>query len=434
MAYKGGSIVDYLKSVKQSSSYSARKKLAAKAGIKGYRGTAKQNIALLSWSRKTYAKPAKKAVAKKAAPKAAAPKKFTPQQMLAALPSAVRGSKDFKSLSADLQLGIAQHYNVLAKGNAKAIKDWKDTLKVAEKQASPYFKNILRIHTDQLKRDISLINHQLKHGLTDYDIEIKRLKQDLLTGKKRWTESFEEELEGLENKRREKMGTFEFDIESLDTRIKEIGEDLERNKEFLTIEEQSDLGDLMRGYEKQVKNMRGSMAERGLTESSVRMEAKKEIDEEDKSRVKTVQRRYAYKVKGMEIEAERGTEESERLKEETERRYQTELEALELTEKKYRSQYDFELAKLGRETGRSVQDIQRSKTALSKKLQYDITQTGRAFETSWGAKKLPKLSGYKPLGLTWEQSAMYEKQSQDITARRKALIGEQARAGLASIY
>ncbi len=46
-AYKGDSIVDYLKSVGQDSSFSNRAKLAAKHGIKNYKGTAKQNSDLL---------------------------------------------------------------------------------------------------------------------------------------------------------------------------------------------------------------------------------------------------------------------------------------------------------------------------------------------------------------------------------------------------
>jgi len=45
--YKGNSIVDYLKSIGQDSSFANRKKLAAKHGIKNYKGTAAQNIALL---------------------------------------------------------------------------------------------------------------------------------------------------------------------------------------------------------------------------------------------------------------------------------------------------------------------------------------------------------------------------------------------------
>src|SRR5690606_18364955 len=44
---KTGSIVDYLKSINQDSSFANRKKLAAKHGIKNYTGTAAQNKQLL---------------------------------------------------------------------------------------------------------------------------------------------------------------------------------------------------------------------------------------------------------------------------------------------------------------------------------------------------------------------------------------------------
>ena len=49
--YKGSSIVDYLGSIGQPSSYSARKQLAARYGITGYRGTADQNLRLLKMLR-----------------------------------------------------------------------------------------------------------------------------------------------------------------------------------------------------------------------------------------------------------------------------------------------------------------------------------------------------------------------------------------------
>ena len=46
--YTGPSVVDYLKSAGQPSSFTSREKLAAQHGITDYRGTAKQNIRLLS--------------------------------------------------------------------------------------------------------------------------------------------------------------------------------------------------------------------------------------------------------------------------------------------------------------------------------------------------------------------------------------------------
>lgn len=50
--YKGDSIVDYLKSIGQDSSFANRAKLAAQHGIKNYKGTASQNAKLLDELRK----------------------------------------------------------------------------------------------------------------------------------------------------------------------------------------------------------------------------------------------------------------------------------------------------------------------------------------------------------------------------------------------
>lgn len=48
MAYKGNSVVDYLKSIGKDSSYANRKKLAAEYGISNYKGTSQQNTSLLN--------------------------------------------------------------------------------------------------------------------------------------------------------------------------------------------------------------------------------------------------------------------------------------------------------------------------------------------------------------------------------------------------
>ena len=50
--YAGPSIVDYLKSIGQPSSFTSRKKLAAQTGITNYTGTAAQNTQLLNLLRK----------------------------------------------------------------------------------------------------------------------------------------------------------------------------------------------------------------------------------------------------------------------------------------------------------------------------------------------------------------------------------------------
>src|SRR5690606_20956242 len=59
--YKGNSVVDYLRSIEQPSSFAHRKKLAQQHGIKNYTGTASQNIKLLNALRgnKTTAKSVK---------------------------------------------------------------------------------------------------------------------------------------------------------------------------------------------------------------------------------------------------------------------------------------------------------------------------------------------------------------------------------------
>lgn len=63
------SIVDYLKSIGQDSSFAARAKLAAKYGIKNYKGTAEQNTKLLNILRKQKSKAPAKTIKKPGTPK-----------------------------------------------------------------------------------------------------------------------------------------------------------------------------------------------------------------------------------------------------------------------------------------------------------------------------------------------------------------------------
>jgi len=46
--YTGDSIVDYLKSIGESSSFANRNRIAGRHGISGYKGTAEQNAQLLN--------------------------------------------------------------------------------------------------------------------------------------------------------------------------------------------------------------------------------------------------------------------------------------------------------------------------------------------------------------------------------------------------
>lgn len=60
--YKGNSIVDYLNSIGEASDFSARKKLAVKYGISNYKGTASQNLQLLSLMRSNSSVPSQPTV------------------------------------------------------------------------------------------------------------------------------------------------------------------------------------------------------------------------------------------------------------------------------------------------------------------------------------------------------------------------------------
>ncbi len=445
MAYTGNSIVDYLKSIGVDSSFAARKKYAANYGITNYTGTAAQNLKLLSLIRENngaiapspaptnaQAAPAQPTPQAPAPTNAqAAPAQPTPQDLLNALPAAIKNSDDFKNLSYDLQLGLAKYFNIADQVSAeKALKDWNDTLEVAKNQAEPYYKTLFNIATDQLQRDISTLQNQYNPTVQATDNQIRKLLEDLETGKRRYDEEFQEQLASLQLDREAAKGTLDYNINQLDTRIKQLQEDLIRNKEYLTLEQQSALSDQLRNYKKQVDNMRETMAQRGLSESTIKEEAKKELEAEHQSVITGIQRKYEYQVQTEELTAQRGIQQSEAEKANLERLYQIDLQKFQQQQQQLESAYRYNLQVLESSTSYDVKQQESRKQQLQQQLNQSITQAARDFETKWGKEKLPSISGYTPLGITWEQSSMYETQNKDIFATRQTLIEGLARTGL----
>lgn len=116
-----GSIVDYMNSTKQNSSFQNRAALASKYGVKGYKGTAQQNTQLLSLLQKNSSKASKSS--KPSAPvKSAIKSTITPTKSTTHAPAVIGGADKafYNSFSQAEQQGKADPSQL---GRYKAIVD-----------------------------------------------------------------------------------------------------------------------------------------------------------------------------------------------------------------------------------------------------------------------------------------------------------------------
>lgn len=158
-------------------------------------------------------------------------------------------------------------------------------------------------------------------------------------------------------------------------RITELQEDLAKNKEFLTLEEQSDLTRISNEYKANLQATQGTMAAAGLTQSTIRSEAEMRLAEQNKGLVEDTQRQYGKKIAELETAASRGSEEAK-----------TELDKL--------------------------------KTSLG----FNVSQLGRELESQVGSANMPSLAGYTPLGNI--TGSLVENKTSDIFQRAGTLLGE----------
>lgn len=240
----------------------------------------------------------------------------------------------YQNLSPDQQELTKYNFSIGRADSKDKAKKLSQALDEATKQADPYWRSYLTIAQDELVRA--------------FDTE----KQD-----------------------------FNYEKGLLETRIKEIGEDLAKNKDFYTLEQASDLAKLKQSYEQQRDTTIEDAASKGLTFSTNREKPLQQLEEYNKNVVESTNRNYTKKLTDIETEANRG-----------------------LTETK---------GQIGN---------------ITNKLNASLTDIGRKGEQTLGTSNLPKLDGYNAIGNVSGQ--MYEDKVKDIEARKQAIFGEKIQSSL----
>ena len=254
--------------------------------------------------------------------------------LLERVPDFLKNDPSFKSLPADLK-EITIYFSHLLKANdqqkAEALGK---ALEMATEQAEPYWKSMLLIAQDEILRTF-------EEAQGDYDSSLQRQQRIM----------------------------------------RNINEDLTTNKDFLSLEQQSDLANLKRNYEIIQEQVIEGAAEKGLTFSTRRQLAEQRLAEENQGLVESTNRRYNKQLSDLQTAAGRDTEEAQAAIEDLERRMGT-----------------------------------------------FTTDLGRSGEIYLGSGNLPALPGYQPIGdIT---GGMYEEQVADTAQRADTIYNELTQGSL----
>jgi len=215
-----------------------------------------------------------------------------------------------------------------ASNDADKLKKLNEALDMAQAQAEPYWAEQLRIAQDSVLQSYSNITGDMTYQKTN-----------------------------IENK------------------IKQINEDLTSNKDFLTLNEQQDMANMLQSYQVQLDNVNIKAADTGMTFSTQGTIERTRISNYNQGLMESSQRQYEKQVSDLEKEAARGNEQA----------------AIDLVN-------------------------------LQRTYQGGVTSIGRTAETTLGTSNLPALEGYTPLrDVTGE---LYENRILDTEKRKESIYEE----------
>ena len=198
------------------------------------------------------------------------------------LPAEFLNSPDWAVLPDEYKKAFYATWHAQQLTNEAAKKDYLVALQEAEKLADPSFKEALRISQDELSRGISSL-----------------------------------------------QGDFGSKKTTLETRIKNIEEDLAYNKGELDLNQQADLAQQLQKYKSDLFNVQQSAAESGLAFSSPRSTAEAQMATQNEGLITSTKRAYAQKQRQNLVESQRSMAENQQSITDLQRQQQENMLALQ---------------------------------------------------------------------------------------------------------
>jgi hypothetical protein len=250
------------------------------------------------------------------------------------IPEFLRNDPSFLNLPTDMKEIAVYNYEVQKSNDEDKALKLAQALEIATEQAEPYWKSIVLIAQDEILRGFEAVR-----------------------------------------------GDFNSSVERQQRIIENINADLTTNKDFLSLEQQSDLSNLAKNYEINTEQLIEGAANQGMTFSTKRKIAEKRLAESNTGMVESTNRRYNKQIADLETQATRGNLEAQK----------------------------------------ELEDLARKKNE-------SITSIGRSGETYLGTENLPEGTGYEALGNV--TGSLYEDKVKDIEARKQGVFEELTQGSL----
>lgn len=181
-----------------------------------------------------------------------------------------------------------------------------------------YFNNL----TPDLQQAAIFLNDKLNQADTE---ENKNIINQLEQAKNAAEPYFASQIRILEDALTRNLEATKFDYNSnknlLETRIKEVEEDLRTKSEDLSIDKKAQLERLKRTYEVDLENLQTGIANAGLTYSTKRQTAESRLAENQRSLVEDTQRQYERNLRDLQTQARRGIKQGQTQLEELKTKY-----------------------------------------------------------------------------------------------------------------
>jgi hypothetical protein len=225
------------------------------------------------------------------------------QTRIDALPDSLKNDPSFQALPADMKEIAIYNYEIQKANDQDKANKLAIALETATEQADPYWKNIIRIAQDEVLRGVESANGDYTSAMERQQRRILELNQDLERNKDYLSLDQQAELGKLSADLQDKQETYQRNVEYLGAEkaaqlqgaeldYQKSIDDINRNMDFSTEEKNAALKKLDQQFKIQKDNITQGAAEAGLTFSTKRKIAENRLKESNEGLVESTNRMY----------------------------------------------------------------------------------------------------------------------------------------------
>lgn len=237
-------------------------------------------------------------------------KMSTIQSRIDNLPDTLKNDPSFQALSADEKEIVIYNYEVQKANDADKAAKLASALEQATAQSDPYFKEKIRIAQDELLRTFEADQGDYTSSLERTQRRIEEINQDLSRNKEYLSLEQQAELGSLAADLQDKYTTFQRNMEYLgaekasqlqgaELNYQKAVDDINRNMEFTTAEKDAALKNLAQQFKIQQDNITQGAADAGLTFSTKKKIAETRLEEANQGMIESTQRTYNKQMADM---------------------------------------------------------------------------------------------------------------------------------------